>query len=511
MAFEFTPSMKPFIASSILDSLSAPRLESRKPSTTYSQGARVSNGSNGYIAVNTGTTSSGSGPSSTVGIQNDGTVQWLATGPITSVESAVNYNFYLGIGKKTEWTNPVVPDAVDSSDTGAQAVLDNLSSLIALNSGNFRLGITRNDWTTGTVYSAYDPDFEGSYPNPHYVIVDEEKIYKCLDNNGGVTSTVPPSGTGAAIIELADGYIWKYVGSFTSRNDYFKFTTNLFVPCPLSTATSVVGSISTFKNASVASTPFDEGDTITTEVIGSGTGATAAPRVITAGGQSTLTGFFASALGSGYGSETYVVAYKAGALGSGATLDITLASGAVDSIDVSSGGSDYADATVVIIGDGTGAEATAVLTSGSVTSVTIDTPGSGYTWAKAFVIPGTQGGAAKAVLSPKNGHGTSLATELNANTVLISATLSASYGSYIDSDSVGVDGSFRQISLISNVKSTTSKNAEAYIGPTHHLWSTPGTLNKYQRGTGNVVYVNNIVAVTHTSLQEEIIKISITL
>lgn len=512
MPFEFTPNMKPFVVSSILDAVSSQKLEARKVSTTYAQGARVSNGNNGYIAINSGTTSAGAGPSNTSGLATDGTVQWLATGPVSGLDSAINSNIYLGIGKKVEWANPVAPDAVDSSDTGTSEVLEDLASLVALSAANFRLGIARNDWETGTVYAQYDPDQEGAYANPHYVIVADERIYKCLDNNGGANSTVPPAGTGSAVIELADGYIWKYVGSIASRNDYFRFTTENFVPCPTTNATSVVGSVSTFKDMISLATPFDDEDVILTDIIGDGTGASGTPRLNISGGQAAITGFFASALGSGY-TEAWVVARKQGVTGTGATVEVDLLAGEVDAINVLTGGADYATASVVILGDGTGAEATAAITSGAVTSITVIDPGTGYTWARAFIIPGNQGAAARGVLAPANGHGSQLTSELNANTLLVSATLASALGEYIEADGGGVDGKFRQISLISNVKPHTgsTKNAEAYIGPQHHLYATPGSLNKYLRGSGFAVYVNNIVAVTHTALQEEIIKISITL
>lgn len=512
MPFEFTPNMKPFVVASILDAVSSQKLEARKASTTYAQGAKVSNGNNGYISINSGTTSAGAGPSNTSGLTTDGTVQWLATGPVSGLDSAINSNIYLGIGKKTAWPNPATPPAVDSSDTGTSDVLENLSSLVALTAANFRLGIARSDWETGTVYAQYDPDQEGAYADPHYVIVADERIYKCLDNNGGEESTVPPTGTGTAVIELADGYIWKYVGSIASRNDYFRFTTDNFVPCPTVNATPVIGSVSTFTDMVSLATPFDDTDVILTDIIGDGTGASGTPRVLVSGGDATVTGFFASALGSGY-TEVWVTARKQGVTGSGATATVTLDADEVDTIAVNAGGTAYATASVVILGDGTGATATAAITSGAVTSITVTAPGSGYTWARAFIIPGNQGAAARGVLAPKNGHGSQLSSELNANTLLVSATLASALGDYIEADGGGVDGSFRQISLVSNVKPHTgsTKNAEAYIGPQHHSFASPGSLNKYLRGSGFAVYVNNIVAITHTALQEEIIKVSITL
>jgi hypothetical protein len=41
-------------------------------------------------------------------------------------------------------------------------------------------------------------------------------VYKCLDNNGGATSTVEPSGTSTSILTTGDGYKWKYMYSLTA-------------------------------------------------------------------------------------------------------------------------------------------------------------------------------------------------------------------------------------------------------------------------------------------------------
>lgn len=44
-----------------------------------------------------------------------------------------------------------------------------------------------------------------------YVMTDEHRVYSCIDNNNGGTSTVKPIGTTVDPIPSADGYIWKYM------------------------------------------------------------------------------------------------------------------------------------------------------------------------------------------------------------------------------------------------------------------------------------------------------------
>lgn len=514
MPFQFTPTIKPFVAASLLDSLTTPRPEARRPNFFYSQGALVTNRGTRYIAIQSGVSGSGQGPSVTSGTQNDGTVVWLAQGPDIGAGRSINSNLYIGIGKQTEWDDPSTPPEPTISPEGMDQVLEDVTAFLRLNANNVRLGIKTNAWEAGIVYSQYDPEIDQSeYTTPNYVIVDQTQIYKCLDNNNGAPSTVAPFGTGSAVIELGDGYIWKHVGTVANQ-DLFLFGTSTFSPIPLSGGVneSVTGAISTFTDLVTAPTPFDEGDSIHTLVIGDGTGATAAPRVSILGGQMSIVGMFASAEGRDY-TDAFAVAYNQDAPGSGAELEVNLDGDSIDSITVEASGEEYADATVIIIGDGSGAEATPIVSGDQIAAVNVDAGGSGYTWARAFVIPGTQGAVARAVMAPAGGHGYNLASELNASTILISTTLSSSLNNYVPTESGSIDGSFRQISLVSSIgeQPNSARNAEAYLGPAHPNYNGSSNLDKYQLGTGFVLYVNNIVSIVHTAQQEETIKISITL
>ena len=513
MPYDFTPSIKPFLAASIIESLRSARPISRQPSTSYSQGTRVSNGGNEYVAIISGTTGSGAGPTNTTGVHNDGTIQWLPLGTNITTYGDINSNLYLGIGALQEWSNPSAPPAPEVTPEGQDSILTNLTALVQVGPSNSRQGIPKENWVSGSVYSQYDPDIDQTeYTNPHYVIVDDIYVYMCLDNNSGANSIDSPSGTSGGIIEKADGYIWKYVGSIASK-DLVDFGTTNFVPVPNSSITSPTdGQLSTFIDLITTSATFTEGEAIATRVAGDGNGGAAAVRTSTSGGQTTLTGMFASNLGHSY-SEAFAIAYAQEAAGSGAELEVELVGDGVDAIAIESSGSGYVTAQVIIIGDGTGAEATATISGGQVTVITMVDAGENYTWAKAFVIPGTAGGVARAVLAPSGGHGYNPERELNAGTVLISSKLAAGLNNYIPTAGGLTDGTFRQVSLIGGVRAATgsNRNAEAYIGPSHPLYNSPGTLDKYLEGSGNVVYINNIVAITHTNAQEETIKVSISL
>lgn len=67
---------------------------------------------------------------------------------------------------------------------------------------------------------------------PFYVITDEMKVYKCLDNNSGAVSTVKPISvisSSAYPSVLADGYVWKYMFTVSTAN-LDKFYTSNWIP-----------------------------------------------------------------------------------------------------------------------------------------------------------------------------------------------------------------------------------------------------------------------------------------
>ena len=88
--------------------------------------------------------------------------------------------------------------------------------------------IPRRNWTTGTVYDYYRPDYgrritggtstqtansgaTSLFDSTFYVLSSDFNVYKVLDNNGNATSTVEPTGTSTSILTTGDGYKWKYM------------------------------------------------------------------------------------------------------------------------------------------------------------------------------------------------------------------------------------------------------------------------------------------------------------
>lgn len=131
----------------------------------------------------------------------------------------------------TEYTTtPSVTITGDGSNAAGTAVI----------SGGSVISITPTN--VGSGYGTTAPTVTIDYPSnisldsfdfrPYYVITDEYKIYKCLDNNNGAPSTIKPTSTSTAKTEptaLSDGYKWKYLGTI-STTDLERFYTSNWAP-----------------------------------------------------------------------------------------------------------------------------------------------------------------------------------------------------------------------------------------------------------------------------------------
>ena len=151
--------------------------------------------------------------------------------------------YYLGIGRPQAFTTSTRGDSrtqFEGSDTSPLTPVDSISQefhtfddLLAAKkvaSTDVSVCIPRRNWTTGTVYDYYRHDYghylTGSttslvtadsgatalYDATFYVMTDDFNVYKCLDNNGGATSTVKPTGTSTSILTTGDSYKWKVWG-----------------------------------------------------------------------------------------------------------------------------------------------------------------------------------------------------------------------------------------------------------------------------------------------------------
>jgi len=210
----------------------------------------------------------------------------------------------------------------------------------------------------------------------------------------------------------------------------------------------------------------DNETTIT--ISGDGEGATAVPivdpdtgRVVQAIVDSGGSGYTTATLkvdGAGTGAEIEAVIGGSDISGFQSVIEQTTVDGAIYSINVTDGGEGYSsDASITIEGDGEGAEAQVVLAGGQVKEIIMTSYGSGYSYANVIVedparnVPGAEFNDAEAyaILPPINGHGFNAVTELFGETLAIYSTIR--YTDLLDL----VDQDYRQYGIIQNPRTLT--------------------------------------------------------
>lgn len=126
-------------------------------------------------------------------------------------------SLFLSIGRVTAWdglgTDANPPRSVDSvrDDTD---LWRGIFAHKRIDRADVSLVVRRYDWQPSVVYTAYRDDidlFDDFSPAPFYVLVDEERVYKCIDNANGSASLVAPTHTDSQIRKLSDGYRWKFL------------------------------------------------------------------------------------------------------------------------------------------------------------------------------------------------------------------------------------------------------------------------------------------------------------
>jgi len=126
-------------------------------------------------------------------------------------------NLYLSIGKITPWGATQGSDIPVRSLDSVEDDTNFWRGMIAakrINRSDVSFVIRRVDWTSGTVYTAYRNNvdlFDDLSPADFYALVDEERVYICIDNNLGSQSLIPPTHTDSIVRKLSDGYRWKFL------------------------------------------------------------------------------------------------------------------------------------------------------------------------------------------------------------------------------------------------------------------------------------------------------------
>lgn len=385
--------------------------------------------------------------------------------------------YHFTIGKTTAWADEESPDTPVDSGSVVNEFRRNIMFSKKLTSADVCHVVRRIDWSSGTIYDKYDDTYSTSNPAQSsattlatanfYVMTDEFKVYKCMDNNLNTASTVKPNGTGTSVVELADGYKWKFLFQVSS-SDQTKFLDVDHIPVRKVTGNptfDVNGEVDSFL-VNTGGSGYTSAPTVTISGDGIGATATVDPAKIT-GGVLDADAIAVTTAGAGY---SFVIVTITGGGGTGATATASLGdadtlpalqeaveqasvAGTLDNIILTNIGQNYAsgDVSVTITGDGSGAEASATVSAdtGAITGITVTSNGSGYSFADitfAQTSGAGSGATARAIISPLEGHGANPIRELYASTIAFVSSIA---------DETNLDfmigNDFRQIGLVKNI------------------------------------------------------------
>ena len=322
---------------------------------------------------------------------------------VESFSEASPTTYYLFIGRSHSWASDVdaqgntIAEGTDASpptpndDVASEFYnYDDMLGAKIIASTDVSHSIPRRNWTTGTTYDMYEHNISSAnaaasgatnlFDSSFVVMNSSYAVYKVIENDGATASTVEPTSTSNSIFTTSDNYKWKYMYSLTSA-ETLNFMSTDFIH------------VSTDSTVSAAAVD----------------GALDTVLVVAGGSSYTVTG----------------------------------------------GGSSGTISAIPIRGDGASGVASVTVASGAITAVSVTTAGTGYTYAyirSADVIAATgAGGAGSAcnlnvIIPPKGGHGYDALKELGGFYVMMNKSLVGLEGT----SDIGVTNDFRRIGLVRN-------------------------------------------------------------
>jgi len=177
--------------------------------------------------------------------------------------------YYLGIGRPQPFgtatradgrTDYEGTDAAPNTpgDTVAREfyTFDDLVAAKRVQSSDVSFVVPRRNWSAGVVYDTYSHDIgeytTGStsvrktstsgattlFDSTFYVLSSARNVYKCLDNNGGATSTDEPTGVSTSVITTTDSYKWKFMYTLSAAQQANFLSTDFMAVSPNSNPSS---------------------------------------------------------------------------------------------------------------------------------------------------------------------------------------------------------------------------------------------------------------------------------
>lgn len=195
---------------------------------------------------------------------------------IRDFDSGANH-YFVGLARSQVWNDSdIVVTEVNTFREQTQ-FRQNLQGVKQIT--DISMVVPRFNWSSGTIYSAWD-DAQAGYPtNGYYVITSLNQVYICVQpgrstSGAAVPSVVEPTGTATTLIKTADGYIWKYLYTLTAL-EASRFLAANFMPVRLiDSATNAIEQLQ--KDVQDAAI---DGQVSRIVITNGGTGYTSAPTV----------------------------------------------------------------------------------------------------------------------------------------------------------------------------------------------------------------------------------------
>ena len=472
----------------------------------------------------------------------------LAESLLDEFDSLSNSRFFLFFGKNSQWSNENRPDLVVDCVRGDLDAWIDMMGAIRIGRSDVSLVIPRNPWQSGTVYTEYDDvvDLTNPYnPKQFYVTTSENKVYKCISNEGGEPSTDQPTSTSTSIFCTSDGYRWKFM--YQIPDDlYYKFATDTRIPVEfIEDGFNFAGGLSNVRSLQLAvqqsavngsidhviltslgdSFPLTSISTNQMVAIPGRVGDTkvwVTPAGLPVGGNLNSEGglvgysvYFKSGLGSGQIHEIEFAEWGQPATAYAGLLGLTIKEPLARPVSASGENRTAFDIvpTAKVFGDGFGCELLCKMeaitgadcnNTYQIDRLEILRAGKNYTNATIVIGPVTaKAPAARAIISPRGGHGSDAITELGASEIMVFCSSRAG----IAGDLPAINN-FRQFGLLRNPKLGRGANAGQFAGSENlegyklriskprtivvkiKFWATDGVAERhtYDPTTGNYVH-----------------------
>ena len=338
-------------------------------------------------------------------------------------------------------------------------LVDDITSLKKIQSSDATHAVPRVNWANNTFFNEWDD----KYVDPQsisqdqlrfYMMTDDYKVYKCIDNNRGANSTSKPTTTGTSIETTADGYRWKFMYTISS-GERTQFLTVDYMPVKTLTANNGSAQWTVQQTARVSG----NGSIHHVKVIAGGAGYLHTTNTFVSVSnttlmklQSTASGIDGTYVGSGLyisqgpsaGQLRKVVKY----FGSNNTLIVNSAFTVTPTTS-----SRYVISPLVTIRGDSGGTTTSRATAyasntngGIVRKITVISQGRSYSTANATITANSShgfGATARPIISPLHGHGSDPVDELGGTTLFLNITANGS-----QSNTFPTNNDFRLIGIM---------------------------------------------------------------